>query len=35
MSRLVTPAVYLLLAPRDKKAEVRDAPIGASLVPGE
>jgi multidrug efflux pump subunit AcrB len=35
LSRLVTPACYLLLAPRDKKPEVTDVPYGASLAPGE
>jgi len=34
LSRLVTPACYLLLAPRDKKPSVEDAPVGA-LVAGE
>ena len=35
LSRLVTPACYLLLAPRDKKPEVTTVPYGASLAPGE
>lgn len=35
LSRLVTPAVYLLLAPRDEKPEVQDIPAGARVVPGE
>jgi multidrug efflux pump subunit AcrB len=35
LSRLVTPACYLLLAPRDKKPVVHEAPAGAMLAPGE
>ncbi|BCW87318.1 Swarming motility protein SwrC [Alphaproteobacteria bacterium SO-S41] len=35
LSRLVTPACYLLLAPRDKKPAPIEAPEGAMLAAGE
>ena len=35
LSRLVTPACYLLLAPRDRKPEAAVLPVHAALAPGE